>query len=88
VRSILYLVRADSGVRPRPIANRLPVDSIFVRLIEMLHNLRAKPILHMRRRLLQPRHPVNHIDSQVEPVNLVENSQLQRRVDGVTTSDH
>ena len=35
----------------------------------------------MRRRRLQPRHTINHIDRQIEPVNLIQDRQLQRSID-------
>ena len=50
-------------------------------IIHALDNLPLQPLLRMRRRRLQPRHSINHIDRQIEPVNLIQNRQLQRRID-------
>ncbi len=83
---IALIVRVlRSGLRkflgPLPLAYFLPINPILMRIVHAVNDLLLQPFLGMGSGYLQRRNPVNHIDREVETVHLIENCQLQRRID-------
>jgi hypothetical protein len=68
-------------VSPRPLIDLGLVHPILVRIIHTVDLHVAQHLFGVGAGDLQGRHAINHIDSQTEPIDLILNSQIQRRVD-------
>src|SRR5580692_10887247 len=66
---------------PRPVLDVRCVDAFAIGIGDALDDLVLEPLLHVGRRILQPRDPIDDIDGERESVDLVLDGQLQRRVD-------
>ena len=78
---MLSLLLAAVLKRPLPVGEFGSVNAVFVGVIGGLNNLIFQPFLDVRSSNVQPRDPVDYVDSQIKPVDLVFYSQLQRRID-------
>src|SRR5262249_26653985 len=66
---------------PTPFHDFRLVDTVFMRITATANLQVAELLLCVRANCLKPRHAIDHIYCQREPINLVFNRQLQRRVD-------
>src|ERR1700676_2329239 len=66
---------------PLPISNFSFVYAFGVSLLDTLDNLSLKPVLQMCAGPLEGGHAVDHIDGQVEAIDLIHNREFQRSID-------
>src|SRR5580698_6756936 len=66
---------------PLPVSNLFFVDAFSVRVGDALNDLTLQPLLHMGADGAQARDAIDDVNCQIETVDLVENRELQRRVD-------
>src|SRR3954451_6005663 len=57
------------------------VYAFRVSVVDAFNDLSLQPFLDVCARTLQPRHPVDHVDSKSESIHLVSNGEFQRRID-------
>ena len=67
--------------RPLPFPVLLGINAVLVGIIDRVDDLPLQPIHCMRSPLLEVRHAVDYVDGEVEAVYLVQDRQLQRRID-------
>src|SRR2546425_3144144 len=68
-------------VRPRPLIDFGLVDSVFVGVVLAVDLHVAQLLLDVRAGDPQALHPIDDVDREAEPVDLVTNGQIERRVD-------
>src|SRR5262249_17052313 len=59
---------------PPPVGDLRRIYAILHCVGHMLDNLVAQPLLHVGAGPLQPRHAINHIDGEIEAIDLVQDS--------------
>ena len=52
-----------------------------MRIAHALDDLILEPVLHVRAGIAQTRHAVDHVDGELEAVDLVDDREFERRVD-------
>ena len=66
---------------PLPAGDLLAVDSVFVGVVDALDDLVLEPLFEVSGGGLQPGDSVDDVDGEIEAVDLVEDGQLEWRVD-------
>src|SRR5579872_6037574 len=69
------------SVRPGPVSGLGFVDAILMCVFSTLDLLVQESFLSVAANLLQSWHPVHNVHGEAEPVDIVVDGQLQRRVD-------
>src|ERR1700722_5561771 len=70
--------------RPGPVPDLRPVDALRVRIVNAVDDLTLEPLFQVRSGRLDARHSIDHIDREMEAIDVVAYRQLQRRVDVAT----
>src|SRR3982750_370597 len=74
-------VRGVPLVGPGPVGNLRTIRTVLARVGQVVEDGVAHVFLQMPRFLAQLRYPVDDVDDQVEPRGLVQDGQLEGRVD-------
>src|ERR1700733_4454124 len=69
------------GRGPSPVLDFRLVHAFGVSVLSAFDDLPLEPLLQMGPGTLQPGHAVNHVDRQVEAIDLIKDRELQRRID-------
>ena len=66
---------------PLPPRDLRAVHAVFVGVVDAVDNLRFQPLFSVGCRRLQSRNAIDHVNSLVEPVHLIEDGEFKRSID-------
>src|ERR1700692_2494634 len=69
------------SLRPLPVADRRTIDALAVCKVDTVDDLAFQPLLHVCPGALESGNTIDHINRQVEAVDLIADRKFERRVD-------